>query len=442
MKKNILPKIRNGQSVVIDMNTVYSTEGADILGVNPPVFDFAFMDLWSKPLGLLYILQSLREKNNVSLLDCVAFAAKGERTFGRARIAKEEIDKPEVYNNIPRHFNRFGLSEKEITKHLATRPAPDCILLTSAMTYWYKGVEWIIKLLNKIYPDTPIVLGGIYASLCAEHAAALGADYIVKDRSEPAAPYPAMDLYGTPPYGVVMTSFGCPFSCGYCASRVLWKRYRRRSISDTMREIEFQYSVGARDFAFYDDALLIDKENFFYPMCREISHRFGNEIRLHTPNGLHVREINERCAEILYSSGFKTIRLSLESVDERVAHESCDKVARNEYAAAVKNLLNAGYTHKDCETYILLGLPGQNINSVKDTITFAKECGGTPKLAEFSPIPHTPLFEKCALKIPALRSEPLLQNNSVYCSYIAKEIAPEALQKLKDLAKSRTELHR
>ena len=412
--------------------------GARLLGVNPPVRDFAFMDLWSKPLGLLYLLQSLREHNEVRLLDCIAQAADGEKSFGRVKVRKEEIGKPEVYRMIPRRYSHFGLTKSEIISLLERQERPDYILLTSAMTYWYPGVSWAIGVLKEIFPQSPVVLGGIYAGLCPEHAAGLGADYIIGDRCEPEAPYPAMDLYGRPSYGVVMTSFGCPFSCRYCASNVLWPRYHRRGLEEVLREIGFQAALGAKDFAFYDDALLLDKEKFFYPLCREIMARWGGGLRLHTPNGLHVRQIDAECARILYESGFKTIRLSLESIDPGVALDSSGKVARGEYAAAVKNLLAAGYETKDCETYILLGLPGQAPASVRDTITFVRDHGGTPKLAEFSPIPGTPHFEAAAVKLPELRTEPLLQNNSVYCSYFSKDITPQELQELKDMARSKS----
>ena len=419
----------------IESGELLAIRGARILGVNPPVRDFAFMDLWSKPLGLLYLLQSVREHNEVSLLDCVALAAEGEKSFGRAKIRKTEIEKPEVYRAIPRRYNHFGLGKSEITSLLASVKAPDYIFLTSAMTYWYPGVRWMIEVLKEIFPQSPVALGGTYASLCPEHAAALGADLLVRDRREPEAPYPAMDLYGSPSYGVVMTSFGCPFSCRYCASNILWPKYRRRELGDVLREIDFQAGLGAGDFAFYDDALLLDKENFFYPLCREIMARYGGGLRLHTPNGLHVRQIDETCARVLYENNFKTIRLSLESIDPKVARDGSGKVARGEYAAAVKNLLSAGYGSKDCETYILAGLPGQDLDSVKETIRFVWENGGTPKLAEFSPIPGTPHFEEDAAKLPELREEPLLQNNSVYCSYFSRDITPETLQELKDMAR-------
>ncbi len=414
---------------------LYNISGKRILGVNPPVRDFAFMDLWSKPLGLLYLLQSLRERNEVALFDCI-WEARGElKTYGRRKTAKYKTEKPAVYSGVRRRYFHFGPQRGEIESKLARFGSPDCILVTSAMTYWYAGVQWMIAMLREIFPKSVIILGGIYAALCPEHASRIGADYIVRGCAEPAAPYPAMDLYGAIDYGISMTSFGCPFSCGYCASRLLWPRYRRRPLDEALAEIERQTQLGARDIAFYDDALLLGKDDFFYRLCFELSSRYGSALRLHTPNGLHVRQIDGRCAHTLAESNFKTIRLSLESIDPKVARESSGKVAREEYASAVRSLRAAGYSQEDCETYILAGLPGQGAGSVRETIDFVWDNGGTPKLAEFSPIPGTPLFEAAAKKLPALRREPLLHNNSVYCSYFSKDITPEELQELKDLCR-------
>ncbi|MDL2298301.1 radical SAM protein [Synergistaceae bacterium OttesenSCG-928-D05] len=417
------------------MSKILGIRGKNILGVNPPVHDFAFFDLWSKPMGLLYLLERMRlNGNDVFLLDTIYEAAASEKTFGRKKIVGTEIEKPKIYKGIQRKYHHFGLGEDEIRARLSETPQPDVILLTSAMTYWYPGVQWMIAALKEILPGVPVVLGGTYATLCTGHAATLGADFIVSGNWEPDVARPAMDLYKNLSYGVTMTSFGCPLACEYCASRVLWPHYRRRSVHEVLREIDFQVQLGARDFAFYDDALLMEKEDYFFPLCEALRKRYGNALRFHTPNGLHVREIDEKCAAVLWETGFKTIRLSLESIDPKLAGSG--KVVWREYADAVANLKSAGYAKKELETYILLGLPGQVIDSVKETISFVHASGGKPKLAEFSPIPHTPAFEEAAKAMPALRTEPLLQNNSVYSSWISQNITPQELQELKDLARA------
>ena len=417
---------------------ILSMKGRRVLGINPPVEDFAFFDLWSKPAGLLYLLERMRMNGNeVFLLDCIHEASVGKRSYGREKIGCEEIEKPSVYSGIKKNYHRFGLSEERVKERLAETPSPDAIFLTSAMTYWYGGVKWIISILKRGMPDVPVILGGTYARLCPEHAKGLGADRIATGHWIPDSPYPAMDLYEKVPYGITMTSFGCPLSCSYCASRILWPEYKRRTVPEVLREIDHQVSLGAADLAFYDDALLIDKRDYFYRICLGSIKAYGEKVRFHTPNGLHVREIDHECAEILRGSGFKTIRLSLESIDPKMSDASSGKVAREEYARAVRYLLDAGYSRNDCETYILLGLPGQSIDSVKETIDFVISSGGKPKLAEFSPIPGTLSFKIAAEKMPELKSEPLLHNNSVYSSWISKNISPEELQELKDLARKR-----
>lgn len=428
------------KTITTEMNfkDILSMKGRRILGINPPVEDFAFFDLWSKPAGLLYLLERMRMNGNeVCLLDCIHEASEGKKSFGREKIGCEEIEKPSAYSGIKRNYHRFGLSEDRVKERLAEIPRPDAVFLTSAMTYWYGGVKWIISILKRELPDVPVILGGTYARLCPEHAKGLGEDHIVTGHWIPDSPYPAMDLYEKLPYGITMTSFGCPLSCSYCASGILWPEYTRRTVSEVLKEIEHQVSLGAKDIAFYDDALLIDKRDYFYPLCRELRSEYGKMIRFHTPNGLHVREIDNECAEILRRSGFKTIRLSLESIDPRMSDASSGKVAREEYTCAVRSLLKAGYSVSDCETYILLGLPGQSMDSVRETIRFVHSSGGKPKLAEFSPIPGTRSFETAAEKMPELKTEPLLHNNSVYSSWISGNISPEELQELKDLARQK-----
>ena len=417
------------------MEALLSMKGKKILGINPPVHDFAFFDLWSKPVGLLYLLERMRENGNkVSFIDSIHGGAVGKKSFGREKIASEEIEKPNVYREIQRNYHRFGMSAEALSARLRSTERPDFVFITSMMTYWYGGIDFLTELLEECLPGVPSVLGGVYARLCPKHASFRGTDFIVTDNWEPDVNLPAMDLYDTLPYGVTMTSFGCPLACEYCASHLLWPRYRRRGLDCVMSEIESQVLLGAHDIAFYDDALLMDKDNYFYPMCKELGKRYEGQVNFHTPNGLHVRLIDERCAHTMKETGFVTIRLSLESIDPKLAKTSSGKVAQNEYAAAVKNLRNAGYTEADCETYILLGLPGQSTESVKDTIKFVRGCGGKPKLAEFSPIPGTKSFAEAAKKLPALLDEPLLQNNSVYSSWMSGEITPNTLQELKNLA--------
>jgi dTDP-4-amino-4,6-dideoxygalactose transaminase len=77
-------------------------------------------------------------------------------------------------------------------------------------------------------------------------------------------------------------------------------------------------------------------------------------------------------------------------------------------------LRRAGYSGEEVGVYIMVGLPGQRVGEVEESIAFVKETGAKPVLVEYSPVPHTPLFEK-AKKMSQfdLENEPLFHNNSI-----------------------------
>jgi radical SAM superfamily enzyme YgiQ (UPF0313 family) len=142
--------------------------------------------------------------------------------------------------------------------------------------------------------------------------------------------------------------------------------------------------------------------------------RKGIHCKFHTPNGLHIREINDEVAELLFRGGFKTIRLGLETADETTQMESGGKVSNTEFENAIENLKKAGYSGEEIGVYIMVGLPGQRAEEAEASIAFVKETGARPLLTEYSPIPHTPLFQKAKQMSPFdLENEPLSHNNSI-----------------------------
>ena len=116
----------------------------------------------------------------------------------------------------------------------------------------------------------------------------------------------------------------------------------------------------------------------------------------------------------LFRSGFKTVRLGLETSNEATQIETGGKVDNQEFREAIKHLKRAGYSSKEMGVYILIGLPGQRVGEAEESIALVRETGAKPILVEYSPIPHTPLFEK-AKKMSQfdIEREPLYHNNTI-----------------------------
>jgi len=251
-----------------------------ILLINPWITDFAAYNFWIRPLGLLSITGLLRESGfRVTLIDCLDFYGKTKR-YGDGNFFKTKIEKPPPLKSIPRNYCQYGIPEEMLLKRFSLlEEKPDLIGITSGMTYWYPGVFKLIEITKNFFKDVPLILGGIYATLCHEHAQKYsGADKVFKSgnelevvkliskltgfhlrtpwprsalRSGPNSklrteelPYPAFDLYPHLDYVCITTTRGCPFRCTYCASPILSKGFVGRVHSIRFEEVEGEHKEG------------------------------------------------------------------------------------------------------------------------------------------------------------------------------------------------------
>ncbi|MBC2716932.1 MAG: B12-binding domain-containing radical SAM protein [Desulfobacteraceae bacterium] len=417
-----------------------------ILCVNPWIHDFAAYDVWAKPIGLLSIASILRLHGfSVSYMDCqdrfhpnAVTSQDPTARNGRGPYVKTTIPPPVGLASIQRKYSRYGILPEWFEKDLNALPKPDIVLVTCVMTYWYPGLFETIHAVRSIYPDVPIVLGGIYATLCRDHAVLnSGADYLLSGPGETqildlvgditgvrhslkfdpgnlnAYPYPAFDLQRKIGYVPLLTSRGCPFSCAYCASNILQPRRMLREPDRVVEEIVFwQDTYGVTDFAFYDDALLVNAGKHAVPMFKRIIES-GRSFKFHTPNAVHIREITPEIAELMFAAGVQTLRLGLETL-EFEEREIDRKVKEEEFVQAVSCLLAAGFQKEQVGAYLLVGLPGQNTASVELSIKTVKRSGITPILAYYTPIPHTKMWAAAvAASRYDLAADPIFTNNAI-----------------------------
>jgi radical SAM superfamily enzyme YgiQ (UPF0313 family) len=329
---------------------------------------------------------------------------------------------------------------------LRRRPRPDVVLVTSMMTYWYPGPFEAIRRVKAHWPGVPVALGGVYATLCSEHARAhSGADVVFAgsdndrvrtwieqvagDRPTPLstnrllptlannrACFPAHDLRRRQGFVAVLTARGCPFHCPYCAVHQLSPSpFAPRPPIQVVDEIAWCVeSLGAQDVVFYDDALLFDAQHHIHPLLDEVIARHL-QVRFHTPNGLHARFIDRPLAHKMRRAGFVTIRLGLESADPAQQQHDGSKIDRTQFSDAVEALFAAGFSACDVAAYVLIARPGQDLASVRETAAFAHRLGIQVIPAQYTPIPGTTEWQDAiAAGCIVADADPLLHNNSIY----------------------------
>ncbi|MGC9333242.1 MAG: B12-binding domain-containing radical SAM protein [Anaerolineae bacterium] len=430
------------------------TSKGRILLINPWIYDFAAYNLWIEPLGLLTIAAALRQAGySPMVVDCLAPhpTTPRPRHQGAGKFLKTRLTKPEAVAFVPRHYGRYGLPMEDFELALARCQAPDLVLVASGMTYWYPGVVEAIRRVRVRFGSVPVALGGVYATLCPEHARQqTGADWVIEGPGLAAAltlagqvtggdadpgyadaacwPAPAHDLLPRS-YAGVITAWGCPYRCTYCASHRLQPTFIQRRPRDVVEEIAACARQGVRDFAFYDDALLLNGEQHLVPILEGVL-RQGLAVRYHTPNGMHARAITPELANLMYRAGFSTVYLSLETVDADRQQATGGKVTVESFAQAIGHLQAAGFGPRELGAYILVGLPGQPLDEVEKSVQFVHGLGVQAKLALFSPIPGTPDGDRAI----APDADPLLHNNTVY-PYLLGEGYVRSLQRIKQIAK-------
>ncbi len=416
-------------------------------------------------LGLYYLAAAVRRHSNVEIywLDALDRFQEGMEIHGRAdgrgKYQREFLQKPPLYQSVPRNYCRYGIPVELFQEKITAWPDMDVILVTSLMTYWLEGLQFTLKLLKQRFPRAKIVLGGVLPSLAPNEArSAVPVDLYVQGYGEMAVlhflsnlgasvsvgedfsapvdfPFPALDLAGTQEYVPLLTARGCPLHCHYCASRLLNPIFSERRPDDILAEIEQRrQDFHSSHFIIFDDALLINKKKRFLPVFSRLARNGKTRLRFHTPNGLHAREIDPEIAAVMHAAGFSTLRLSFESLSADILRRSDGKVKKKQMEDAVSNLERAGYHRGQLGAYLLFGYPGQTIRDMEISLAFIRDLGLVPHLAVFSPVPGTADFFTLQQRGVLTKPLDLLQTNKTYFLYQKSGFSGEEILRVKEMA--------
>jgi radical SAM superfamily enzyme YgiQ (UPF0313 family) len=205
--------------------------------------------------------------------------------------------------------------------------------------------------------------------------------------------------------------------CSYCASKNLQPVLRRRGIETVWAEmVACVNDYGIHDFAFCDDALLVDAKMFFYPLLDRII-RERIDVRLHTPNGLHLKLLDAPLLAAMREAGFTTLRFGYESGLPK--HRSKTDSKADLAVLESKLSLLQEYQFSDIGVYMMGGLPGGNPSEMAMEMRHVSSFGAAVKPVFISPVPGTPLFAEFAVNYPDLSSDILWHNDSFFVTQLS-----------------------
>lgn len=303
-----------------------------------------------------------------------------------------------------------------------------------------------------------MILGRVYATLATDHARRFsGADVVVEGPGERIIlhlirdilgdspcipqrfrrlddiPQPAFELLRNKDTLPLLTSRGCPFTCSFCASSLLFPTFEQRCPDSVVQEIEsYHHLFHTRNIAFYDDSLLLGKERHIIPILKNLIEK-SLPLAFHTPNGLHIKEIDIELATLFKKANFQSLFLSQESFEDIILHNTASKVSEGDLEKALACLERAGYSRHQVNVYLMVGLPEQDASGVKESILHVQSLGAKPRLAYFSPVPGTGEWEKMVGKgCIEKNADPLLHNKLTF-PYIWGNFSPLDFLEIKSM---------
>jgi radical SAM superfamily enzyme YgiQ (UPF0313 family) len=417
-----------------------------ILLIQPPVQDFYRTPIRTQPIGLAYLAASLqRDGHEAEILDC-------QREKGRSIPVPSELaylkDFYPFNDQSPfklyTGYYHFGMNWDEIRRKIEDSGA-DVFGISSSFTPYHQEALEIARIIKECDKKRIVVMGGSHVSCDPEIVMRSSyVDYVVLGEGEirfpllikevkkergaridiegigyrvngeirinplrtfvqdlDSLPFPARAFLDLDRYRLkkrrstmVITSRGCPHGCAYCSTHlVMGSSFRKRSPESILQEmVECRNLYGIEMFDIEDDNFTFDKERA-KRLMRLIIDAFGEDaLELTAMNGVSFASLDGELLKLLRRAGFQTINLSFVSADPLTKEEMKRPRAETGFDQILGEAEAAGL---NAIAYAILGMPGQTVQEMVDTIIhlMGKTVLVGPSI--YYPTPGTALFEKC-----------------------------------------------
>lgn len=401
-----------------------------ILIVNPPA-------LTPKPFAPsaelnagVYVLASYLQQKNYDV-DVFDFSIIASRMFdGWENVIVHRIAKCGNFQSerCSKRIYYFGRQEEEF-KTFVNLFKPEEIYISCLMTYSWEGAKLVYDVIRKDFPTVKIKLGGNYVSLCYDHALQHFQDaelVITSIDDESRFTKINLGLYRQiPRMFPILSTIGCPFSCGWCAVPILeGHKMLFKSPLLVVDDIEDKINHGITRFKFLDSNITANYDSHFKIILQEIIKR-NLKANFHIYGGINALFATQERLELMAQAGFCRIQLPIESIDETILYENNRTTTVQDWIDAVKRIGRIKNT--EIASFLLCGMPGQTIKDIYKTINFLEDYGVAPCPLFFTPIPKTryedntkPLEELNPFLFPYATNEmPVKKLEELLCHYVA-----------------------
>jgi radical SAM superfamily enzyme YgiQ (UPF0313 family) len=370
----------------------YSTSGAKVLLISPPVYDIRLdWSKWHQPAGLLQVGNLLRtDGQDVVFLDCLESSVR--KRVERRKIGTVSVDGVDLTRW---HFGwSWKAVEERLNKLSADNWKPNAIYVSCAMSFWWESTRDLVKIIRAHYPKTPIVLGGIYPSLYPDHAkrniagVRFDTEGIGRKARSKATDF---SLYEKPPL----------FAGIYL--------YRSSSANKIVHEIAQKKEGGVNQFAFYDNEIPGKDPKHFENVLDLIIQR-KLKIALIALGNLSPKSLTVPIIRKMKEAGYRQIFLHDDLALNKNVNGDLSK-----YERGIGLLLKyGGYRPRtdDITAMVQIGVPGENLEQVTEKIIRVSHLVGSVNLVPYQPTAGTAIYKQHQSYLEKIPLE--MQNAKLY----------------------------
>lgn len=430
-----------------------------VLLIQPPIQDFYRTSIRTQPIGLAYLAASLKTNGHeVEILDCQterkeSISIPPELSYLRDFYPFNDRSPFKLYTG----YYHFGMGWGEIKKKVQDSKA-DVFGISSSFTPYHGEALEVARIVKEWAPKKMVVMGGAHVSCDPEGVlqspfvdfAVLGEGEIrfplLLEQVEKGGgnrvrevegivyrengqvkinplqkfihnldilPHPARELLDLNHYRMgkkrstmIITSRGCPHLCAYCSAHfVMGTSFRTRTPEAILKEmVECRERYDIQAFDVEDDNFTLDQERAKRLMGLIVENIGEGKIELSAMNGISFASLDEELLILMKKSGFRMINLSLVSTHPLTKEKMRRPKGTTEFDKILEKTEQA---HLNVIAYAILGMPGQTIEEMGDTLIHLMGKRVLIGPSVYYPTPQTPLFEKCKKDgiLPLLRSQ-------------------------------------
>jgi len=206
-------------------------------------------------------------------------------------------------------------------------------------------------------------------------------------------PFPAFDLFPMTRYPgkyPMITSRGCPFLCVFCASSQIWgRKWRARSPENIIAEVQYLVTnFRSRPIDFHDDGfnMNLKRVNAICDLLLKENIKIAWGVR-----GFRADIINANIAQKMRRAGCTHVAIGIESANNDMLNRMGKKESIEVIERGIDHLRSVGI---DVTGQFMIGNPGETLETVKESIKFAKESKLTKAVFGGAvPFPKTSLWD-------------------------------------------------